>query len=1635
MDEIDFDVDLAQPQVPDTSTAPVYNAPVPIATASLHNEAAAPQQGSWLGSIMTSVGNAPKYLGLSAASAGIGLANTAIAVSNWVSQDKTEEIDMQKWLYSYDTDLGNYYRDNQAGIDTVGFLLGSIVPGTAGVKVLNVGQKALVAGAQTGAVGGSMRLATNLLVPQTGRYMAEAAEAIAASRTGFRLLQANTAKSLASGFHQNVLEAAAFEAFAFGANFKSSFYDNMEAGDIASNMLMGLGLGGAIGGVLSGFKITSGIRKRAVELDKITDAGVSRAAVPDSLPPSSKAAVSLLNRESQEIWLLRNQAGPQPGAVLPDGVTADLLQAKAANIRRDILAENNAVRTQVRALAGNDDVGNVFADAIIQMPSRDAANMMLGTDKLVRVHDVAASRAKPSKTQGTLDLGLESVAAAVNERISWNKLWGANAGKTFDELPTVAKLADTVPVQKGKTIQEQVDKVIKSFKHSSKKSENVALADKSLAQVQARYAASKSFKLEDSITALQGDFPLLEAALRKWDSEPQATMKISIKNGRGKVIKEVTGRTELLDEIIRQKDIARVSMLKRNKSVEEIAERLNMSPDAITGIGVSTNKMDDYFYHQSQARALKIPEKDLFYKPSFMGVKVADDLPTDKLTEMHLDAELLLAQQRDAAQASIDASVAYASSYLGQAQLADLATGAKTSGNLIQLAPSNKELREAITMTNRLGSGARFLTFANGNYGSAESVFQYIGKLKNEMDNRGVSAMLTEFESAANKIRTDTRAAAEVSAINELVARSPIRYGVDPTTSRLIPLKHIDELEAGVLPGELSKLPEGVRAEIPIKSEAALEFLTTHIRLNQTRLEGKRAMWASLGKEYTVDSRGLYPIKPDPKNFPYHAMVTDPTITGAGKTTMIHASSKEELDALIGQVESQFPQWKVYTKNQLEDYKKALGQFEYDLTLHDNYIDTSLASKGINSQTFPQTNGSLVAEKFINWHGQQVRNHNADIIKTKYNAEFKELSNLGRNFDNLSLSKYPDATAMALHKRDNPYLEYMKTALNVSNLKDYPLLTTVGEYLDSFVSIGWNKAAALWQGMKGVDQNTLDQISKAFDDVGFKPATYTAATHLHANHPAGGQVLSRFIRGANSILATTFLRLDPLNALNNKIGSVILTSSELRHVVKSIEAGNADAVGKLANLAKVKVPGTDKSMLSPTKLQMRAWSNFFNDRKLVQRAIDEGFVPQDVTDAFRVVDSLTIKGDETPFQLNKKLAEAVETAKKAAGVGEKLTGNSLIEKMNRFVAYDVMRQVTDLGVGAGVISAKEARTYINTFINRTQVNLVASQRPLVFQGPIGMAIGLFQSYQFNLMQQLFRYIGEGQAKSAAYLMGLQGSFYGLNGLPGFQAFNEHIIGQAAGNHEHNDIISSLYKSAGYDAANFFLYGLPSNLLEVNLYSRGDLTPQNPTILPTALKEIPLVSMYSRFFGNLFTVGSNLASGADITESLLQGLEHNSLNRPLAGIAQTLRGLRNGNVYSTDRNSNILASNDLYSLATLARIAGGRPLDEALVRDEKYRINAYKQADREAMASATRALRVSLADSGTASSAQIDSVLDLYLSQGKKIDSFNKFFMNQYIRANTGESEKLRNSLGDPYSYRMQVLMGGGEANGIDFSLQ
>jgi len=93
-------------------------------------------------------------------------------------------------------------------------------------------------------------------------------------------------------------------------------------------------------------------------------------------------------------------------------------------------------------------------------------------------------------------------------------------------------------------------------------------------------------------------------------------------------------------------------------------------------------------------------------------------------------------------------------------------------------------------------------------------------------------------------------------------------------------------------------------------------------------------------------------------------------------------------------------------------------------------------------------------------------------------------------------------------------------------------------------------------------------------------------------------------------------------------------------------------------------------------------------------------------------------------------------------------------------------------------------------------------------------------YQFNLMQQLFRYVGEGSRKDIATMLGLQSTLYGIQSLPAFQFINTHIVGQLSGNQEHRDAYDVTYGVAGRTAGDFVLYGIPSNILNTNIYSRA-----------------------------------------------------------------------------------------------------------------------------------------------------------------------------------------------------------------------
>jgi hypothetical protein len=649
----------------------------------------------------------------------------------------------------------------------------------------------------------------------------------------------------------------------------------------------------------------------------------------------------------------------------------------------------------------------------------------------------------------------------------------------------------------------------------------------------------------------------------------------------------------------------------------------------------------------------------------------------------------------------------------------------------------------------------------------------------------------------------------------------------------------------------------------------------------------------------------------------------------------------------------------------------------------------------------------------------------------KYQPAFDWLEDQGKQFTSVGSSRYGSALSSVEKFGKNPYTDYIKTALDVSKASEYSLLYSANRAIDKAVSNVYDSVSKVWNSAKSPAE--LDQINDILQSYGINSAYNTAAVDALVNHTAPKAVLSKFIRTSNGILSKFVLALDPLNGLNNAIGANILRSTELKQITTAINQGNSELAGQLAGLAKINLPGlerTGQQIVAPAKLLQNAITNFFkDDGTLLAQYQKEGLIKDSLNQFRDMLDDFTLRGTESANDLNQRLASGWAKAKTFADTamqkGEQYTGNKFFEQMNRFLSADVMRQLTDLGEQHGLMTSAEAKAYRNTFVNRVEANTVASQRPVMFQGPIGQALGLFQSYQFNLMQQMFRYVGEGTAKDAAMLMGLQGTLYGINGLPAFNAINTHIIGNLSGNTNHTDLYDMLYGTVGKTAGDWLMYGVPSNIIQTNLYSRGDINPRSLTIIPNQVQDIPIVSAYSKLFAGLYNTVSKIKDGGNVWESILQGIEHNGISRPLAGLAQDLQATTgNGVVFSTSSKGSIIGTNDFLSLASLSRLAGGRPLDEAIVNDGMFRISAYEAAQKDMRDKLVAAVKTTGIQGQQLDGDSINKFAEQYAASGGKQAQFNKFILSTLKSANISQSQKITQQLQNPFNQKMQILMGG-----------
>lgn len=950
----------------------------------------------------------------------------------------------------------------------------------------------------------------------------------------------------------------------------------------------------------------------------------------------------------------------------------------------------------------------------------------------------------------------------------------------------------------------------------------------------------------------------------------------------------------------------------------------------------------------------------------------------------------------------------------------------------------------------RLGTGnAGVLTAADAPLGSFGSMIQQIGRTTNRVIIALKNSATTAMTPSLYGIAGDFKSAIEAEAMNNALRQTTESYYFDPTRGEfgsavLRRIKVNEELVAGGQKPQLADVRDvNAPKEIPFSTQKAADLWAAHVTQNGEVQSKRNMLLAANGYQPKIDPRVMYPIPVNQKRYPFFAYVVDPTFNETGHVHMIYAAREEELDKLINDVRkttnfdvtAKNTELKTLTKADTERFYKAQGNYSRDDTISENYIRAELLRKGVSSNYIPPTDPDKIANDFLQFHLDQATQLGRYATVTKYSKEFAELKTQGESATALATSKVGGSSLMkwAGDQVSNPFADYVKTALDITNLNEIPRWTAVNNYLDAKLSNVWDTVKGMWGTSRS--QEDIDLINETFKKFGINTAHYDAATVAHSNHVASDGAFTKFVARANGVMATLLLRMDPLNAANNLFGSSVLTGSEFKSVTDLIRRGPTDGINKLAGLANITTPGTGDQILSPTKLYAGAMRAFFGNPEAREWALKNGFTTRHLMEVEGLIGTAAQTGKETDEQLVKKGADLYTRFMKMGEWTEKWTGNKSAEEFNRFVSAYGMKQVTDIAVEHGLLRPENALSYINTFVNRTQGNYLASQRPLMFSGPIGNAIGLFQTYQFNMAQQLLRHVAEGEAKDAALALGLQTAIYGMNGLPGFQQINAHLVGTASGNPEHRDLYDATYGAAGKQAGDWLMYGAASNLLgflhpdlKMNLYSRGDINPRQPTVIPTQLSQVPIVGGMAKLYTSIKDGIDKMGMGANAWPTFLQAIEHSGINRPLAGLAVTLEALGDParQSYSTSNKGNVIAANDLFALANLTRMTGGKPLDEAIAVDAGYRLDAYKSKDSEKRLRLGEAIKTTVMAGGNPTNEQMEGFINNYAQLGGDQDGFNKFYIGVMKRANTSQVNMIAENLKSSYHTSMQKILGGYE---------
>lgn len=1630
-----------------------------------------------------------------AASKGVGSAAISGALSiynTFLDYSGKEAVDTADTIRQFDNNWGDYYEQNKEAIDFGGFVGTSFIPGGGGIKALKLAQ----AGEALGAVGRTLNFAAS----RKDKYFTLALEELARSGGTVTSAVVNAKRAqLGWAIADQTLTSAAAELAIAATMNDSPIFEGQDFWDFAKNVGIGAVFGGAVGGLLES-GVSRGILKNAqlkIEgnrrlFDTIFDPvklGLTKGdetltlaenivKLPDdffstnfSFTKDGKVVTRVLDtgeafkniRTRAEKVALDNLAlkfnelaegGEVTGQAMFKFIANKVKDGRAANKSSDLITD------EIQGyLQGIKKVSPLEADAtgeaapkqffINEKPTGmgDVFSDVRGKDTGKQAYYLKTDDPSAIKFGSVARLGFESAdeafAAGYDAVFTKQGRMAINPKSTvISKTPDMAlrtkffldlETGSITPeaVVTGADLLKKADDFgrtpngvrigKKEFKQADSWSAN--LKDDSLT-TSTRFMWAKG--LEDSFfknrVVSWDDFPLLDR-MKLLDGKftNSDLVKIKLADGRTIPLSDIVNVPEYVNQLKLEWLQGTLNKEVKGYDLRQLTNTTNTSrqwmEDAITSNFNPTKQLlqeaqdlAKYFEPKTVQMEWDAAAKQAIYQGGSVG-------PNHYTTAL-LSHEYALKTRMN---------------------VQDNAFRSVLGEDADRFMDSSRGLTESVS---EQGAGAGTFSASNADYGRKANLFvQDTGKQTALVSQKWRDDTIGSLAPHINAVRDSLESSAELGVLTTALRRDARKYYLmeEQGTYRLVDREAVKLFESGKA-NDLDEAIEAIktqgtpeqkiRGEYAIKSEAVGRMLEASTSVNAARIQKQTVLMNAMGIARELDGRSVYVPPVDTKRYPFFAFVVPKARIGENSdVAMITAKSAEQLRQLSSKVGEEY---EVVFKEDTKKFFKAKGQYDYSMQLNESSVNSALQKKGILGDFFPETRGENVLEDYVRWHANSSDNLVRTAVQVKNRQFFSELNFLSEQFQSASTSAVKGLGVLRREVQD-PFGDYVKTALNISKQSEYPIIDSLNEFVDKIGTRTYTALDNLRQevfGTKGKDLVGLQTANKLMEDAGLGTPYKTMEEYLVANEKFPRNIIRESFQKANYWLATTVLRLDFANSLVNIISTPIMLGTEMASI-KTLVAKDSELAGALRELTTVKVPGQEAAVPSTTKLIGTAIKNFFGKDKdvLLNRYKENGDIKEVAQLYHEVLDDLAYKPGRKATEWSEKVNAAVEK-------GAKITGNNFAEEFTRFISADVMRQLSDPLVAAGKMELKDQNAYISSFVNRVQGNYISSQRPIVFQGTTGAAVGLFQTYAFNVLQQLFRHVENADKRAVLTFAGLQTSIYGMNGLPFFDAINQHLIGSASGNTGHQDAYSFL-PAANKEMGDWLLYGTASAFPLFgekfpSLYSRGDINPRHLSILPINPLDIPAVSASIKLVQSIAGFGSQVSSGADLSSSMLQALEHHGWNRPLAGFAQVLAGQT-----TTGKGSLISAANDLETTSMLARIPdrmvefggvarvmGARPMDEAVALNNLYRNKAYDAMDRARIEALGQAVKTKLAGNKMPNEEELDNFMHSYVKSGGRIETFSSSMQRWMKDANQSVVNQMAQRMGTPSGKKMQQLMGG-----------